>query len=48
MNSETYVCVNRATCMYIFGYIRADVRIILKWVLQQRSQEMDSLKWFSH
>jgi len=25
------------TCMYVLGYLGVDVRIILKWVLQQPS-----------
>jgi len=31
---KQYVIVNRATCMYVFGYLGADIRIILKWLLQ--------------
>ena len=34
--------------MYVFGYLGPDVRIMLKWVLQQASQEMDLLNLFSH
>jgi len=34
--------------MYVFGYLGPDVKIVLKWVLQQPSQEMDLLNWFSH
>jgi hypothetical protein len=33
--------------MKVFGYLGAAVRIILKWVLQQPGQEMDSLNWFN-
>jgi hypothetical protein len=30
--------------MHVFGYLGADIRIILKWELQQPGQEMDTLE----